>query len=187
MCPFLNLYGGSRGKSRQGPPSHRCCPGQLTWLGPRVSPGPPTVAVLPYAHQATDPSLMSPRRACPHPQFVSSLTGPLEGQKPCLPALVGSAVAPTGGQYSQELLFGVRSVLGFFVGCRGDRGGSPALPSAAASVWPLPPQVGPQASPPCPATQCHSLPLAAPAHPQARSPTLQGGQPVRSLVGCAPS
>lgn len=64
---------------------------------------------LPYAHQATDPSLMSPRRACPHPQFVSSLTGPLEGQKPCLPALVGSAVAPTGGQYSQELLFGVGS------------------------------------------------------------------------------
>ena len=62
---------------------------------------------------------------------------------------------------------GVRSVLGFFVGCRGDRGGSPALPSAAASVWPLPPQVGPQASPPCPATQCHSLPLAVPAHPQA--------------------
>ena len=63
---------------------------------------------------------MSPRRACPHPQFVFSLTGPLEGQKPCFPALVGSAVAPTGGQYSQELLFGLRSVLGFFVGHRGD-------------------------------------------------------------------
>ena len=121
----------------------------LTWLGPKVSPGPPTAAPLPHppTHQATDRSLTSPRRG-----LSPSLTQATGGPEPLSPSTCWGAGSGThwwslipgspclgSGQVSSGVLYGVPGwPLEKVQPC----------PQLLCLSGPLLPQVGQQAFPP---------------------------------------
>lgn len=141
----------------------------LTWLGPKVGPGPPTATPLPHppAHQATDPSLTSPRRVWLLPSLSPSLTQATGGPEPLSPSTTWGAGS---GTHWWSLIpgspcLGSGQLWGSIWGAGVATGESPALSSAAVSVWSPASSGGPTGLP------THALSPAATAFPWRLLPT----------------